>query len=168
MKTLRLFLFLAFNLSLTIFYSCDTNIFTGCENDYDLVVHNSLTCVILDKDSYENIFHIRSNRYHYDSIALYDKLNPKIESQNYLFIGQDGKLSIHFIDDDEEGVFNQRIEKRFFFYFNHEDQDTIDMEYEFSKNDCKHQEISYFKIAYNDSIYFDSPINYVPNIQFLK
>jgi hypothetical protein len=56
-------------------------------------------------------------------------------------------------------------------YFNYMDIDTIDVVFEMKKNKCDEQVMKYFKVAYNDSVYFDGPTPYelIPgSINFLK
>ena len=53
-------------------------------------------------------------------------------------------------------------------YFNYQDIDTIDIAFEMKYDQCHHQVIKYFKVGYNNSVYFDRPSDIVVEENFLK
>jgi hypothetical protein len=152
-------------LSLVIAYgllSCECQSGEG----YDFKWDNTLFFTILDKATRKPVLLIGQIKYNYDTVAI---LNADLTKRNDGFIRNDGYISLAFINSQEDTKINNTITNRtFYVYFNYQDVDTLSMSFKTNINECDEQVINYFKVAYNDSIYFDAPTERVPNTQFLK
>lgn len=105
--------------------------------------------------------------FNYDTVKVYSE-NWEIAFDSP--VPFDGVIFLEFIDPiGDRNILDQLISKRFYMYFNYQDIDTIDIAFKMDKkNSCNAQAMSYFKVSYNDSVYFDNEVNDVPGIDFLK
>jgi hypothetical protein len=128
---------------------------------------NPFGFIILDKVTRERVLHVMHTKYNYDTVRVYKENWDEAAHQQIDF---SGLIIFDFIDKQmDQGVVNQLITKRYFMYFNYQDIDTIDISFKMRLDDCSDQRMSYFKVAYNDSVYFDSPTTSVNNsLSFLK
>jgi hypothetical protein len=147
-----------------LLFSCE------CQNgrtsgDYDFIYSNNFFASILDKKTKQKVLLIGQTKYNYDTIAI---LNEDFIYKPDGYLDIDGSISLYFIEKSDYDILDTRIHRRFYMYFNYQDIDTIDIEFEAKMNTCNEQVIKYFKVAYNDSVYFDAPTERVPYLEFLK
>jgi hypothetical protein len=164
MRIAKIFLPLLF----ILLFSCTE--FLKCGEDHDLQYDNGFVFNMLDKTTKKNLLYIRETNYSYDSVKILDSVFTKVYPVEERWTMLDGLCEIYFIDKyKDRDKINKRLKRSYYFYFNHIDIDTIDIEFEMKKNKCDWAEIKYFKVTYNDSTYFDGAIDHVPgNINFLK
>jgi hypothetical protein len=164
MKPVALF-FLSFLIAYSLF-SCECQ--TGeTGGDYDFQFSNPLFFSILDKQTKQRVLLIGQIKYNYDTVAIFDEAWTN-DSYSYT-IRNDGSIVLDFINRSDKGTLNKRVERRYYMYFNYQDIDTIDVAFEMKLNDCDEQIMKYFKVVYNDSIYFDAATDRVPgNLGFIK
>lgn len=141
------------------FSSCDR-----CE-EYYFAYGNDLSFTVLNRNTLENILHVRNMNFNYDTVKVFHE-NWEVAFDSPVPLN--GIISLRFLDPiADRDVLDQLISKRFYMYFNFQDIDTIDIDFKMKKDDCG-QVMSYFKVAYNDSTYFDNTVNNIPSFDFLK
>jgi hypothetical protein len=134
--------------------------------DYSLTDSNSFGFVIRNKKNKENILIAGDTQYILDSVNVY---NEQWKVPYGTFIRPDGYLGLYFITKDDRGKVNKTISKRFYMYFNYQDIDTIDIDFVTKYDECDFQKMKYFKVSYNDSVYYDGPSDEtVPTATFYK
>lgn len=143
---------------------------TACcsgESDYQFELDNYLFFSILDKQSKLDILEsINNTTYNYDTVNVYDENWGKVLDEG---VDISGDIVLLFVNRTEDkGKINSLIEKRYYMYFNHQDIDTIDVQFKMNMNECDQQVLNYFKVSYNDSVYFDKKTNRIPHVYFLK
>jgi hypothetical protein len=153
--------FLSFLIAYSLF-SCECQTGEG----YDFQYNNILDFTILDKRTNQKVLLIGQTKYNYDTVAILNEHSTNDQHPHYIDI--DGDLVLYFINRSDKGTLNKRIERRYYMYFNYQDIDTIDVAFEMKLNDCDEQIMKYFKVAYNDSVYYDAPTERTPNIDFIK
>lgn len=161
MKTLTI-VFLSAIIAYSLF-SCECQSGEG----YDFKWDNTLFFTILDKATKKPVLLIGQIKYNYDTVAI---LNADLAKRNDGFIRNDGYISLAFINSQEDTKINNTLTSRtFYVYFNYKDVDTLSVSFKTNINECDNQVINYFKVAYNDSIYFDGATDRVPgNLGFIK
>jgi len=168
-KKLKITLAIALTGSCLIMASCD--FFCSSGDEYDFAYYNRLGFTIVDRLSMENVLKIGQVKYNYDTLKVCtENWSVVFPEGNGDWEAWDGWVDLVFIDRvKDEGVLNRKIAKRFYFCFDYGDVDTIDIEFEMRRNDCDEQVVKYFKVTYDDSLYFDKETDFVPsNLQFLK
>jgi hypothetical protein len=137
-----------------------------CDTGYQFESDGLFGFKVIDRTTKEPVLHIRHTWYNYDTVAVYN------ENWDNMFaaVDYDGVVGFIFIDRiTDKGVIDQLITRRFFMYFNYQDIDTIDIAFKMRLDECNDQRISYFKVAYNDSVYYDAITNRVYNgLSFIK
>jgi hypothetical protein len=134
--------------------------------DYSLTDSNSFGFFIRDKKTNENILVAGDTQYILDSVKVYND-QWKVPFGN--FLSSDGYQLLYFITKDDRGKVNKTISKRFYMYFNYQDIDTIDIDFVTKYDECDLQKMNYFKVSYNDSVYYDGPSDKtVPTATFYK
>jgi hypothetical protein len=112
------------------------------------------------------VLEIGQSDYNHDTVKVYH------ENWEVAYPGPvrgDGFIALPFIDPViDKDIVNKRIARRFYMYFNYQEVDTIDIAFEMQYDQCHHQVMKYFKVAYNDSIYFEGPTETVVEANFLK
>jgi hypothetical protein len=162
MKSVALF-FLSFLIAYSLF-SCECQ--TGeTSGDYNFQVSNGFHGTILYKRTRKPVLFIGQVKYNYDTVAIFNE-DWKVKGAGQ--INNDGSIYLFFIEDSDYGILDTQIQRRYYMYFNYQDIDTIDIAFEAKMNECDEQIIKYFKVAYNDSVYFDAPTERVPYLEFLK
>lgn len=172
MKQVRTFLSILAIATSSAFVGCDYNLFSGCgEGDwYEFTTQNALRFLILDKATRENVLYIGQTNYNYDTVKVYDiSGNVTVPYQNGEWTAWDGRMDLIFLDYfTDRNVVNQRITRRYYMYFDYMDIDTIDLAFEMRIDKCDRQIMKYFKVAYNDSVYYDGYTDRVWGVEFLK
>ena len=164
MRVLKVFIPVVF----LFLFSCDELVKCN-QGDYSIAGDNLFGFYILDKETKENLLHIRTTDYLYGKIKILDSDLQKVYPTGDHWGYNDGFVIIPFIDNyKDKNVLDQRLKRTFYFYFDETDMDTIDVEFEMKKDDCGKQIMKYFKVAYNDSVYYDAATDYVPEAEFLK
>jgi hypothetical protein len=164
MRNMKAFLPLTFLILLSCdgFFKCD-------KGEYDFKHSNAFGFHILDKTTKKNLLYIGETNYDYDTIKILDSDFRKVYPLEGRWTAYDGLSIIEFIDKyKDKNVIDQRLKRTYYFYFNHTDLDTIEIEFEMKKDECDKQIIKYFKVAYNDSVYFDGATDYVYSTDLLK
>lgn len=121
---------------------------------------------ILDKVSGLNVLLENNTKYYYDSIKVYNEDWTGISTS----IGNNGGVYFpyYYGGQKDYGVPDQLISKKYFLYLYFQDVDTIAIDFKMRFGECNEPLVTYFKVAYNDSIYFDAEVLHEPMIQFLK
>jgi len=148
--------------------SCD--LFCSGGDEYDFVGANRFGFNIVDRLTKEDILKIGQHTYNYDTLVVYsESWEVAYPEHNKEWDAWDGRVYLTFINrESDRNVFNQRISRRFFFYFNYQDVDTIDIQFEMRRGECDQQVMRYFRVDYNNAVYFDGKTEFVPNVEFLK
>jgi hypothetical protein len=164
MKNLKLLIAFTVLASCYTLYSCDDNPFSSCNQEYYFIGDNEFTFNILDKRTKEDLLAYGQIGYNYDTVKVY------YDNWEVAYNGPvrgDGRITLRFLKQEDVGVIDQLISRRFYMYFNHHDIDTIDFAFETKKNKCKEQIMKSLKVSYNDSIYLEGPIEKY-YVDFLK
>jgi hypothetical protein len=119
---------------------------------------------IVDRATGLNILDFQSMKYDIDTVKVFNE----DWTENNGSVDLSGTVNISYFSHSDIWVPNQLVSRLYFLYFNFQDIDTIAIEYRMRDN-CGSPLDSYFKVAYNDSIYFDRPVETdPPSQQFLK
>jgi hypothetical protein len=132
---------------------------------YDFAHSNPFLANVLDKATKQNVLLIGQVKYNYDTVRVYNEKWEAVTGR----IRNDGLIVLNFIEKErDKGKINQLIERRFYMYFNYQDIDTIDIAFQLRWDDCNEEELKYFRVAYNDSVYFEGTVERTPGVYFLK
>jgi hypothetical protein len=131
---------------------------------YDFVTANSFGFIVADEKSKQNILSIGQTNYNYDTLKVYNSdwtVASNVEPG-------DGVVYLDFIERKDKGQLALLISRNYYMYFNYLDTDTIKIDFKMRTDECDEQIVEYFRVSYNDSIYFDESTSFVPGITFLK
>ena len=142
--------------------SCDWG---RCGGDY-YFYGNLFGFNVLDGKTRQNVLEVGQINYGYDTVKVYHENWDVAYAKP---VPGDGMIFLQFIDEvKDKGVVNTRIARRFYMYFNYQNVDTLDIAFEMKYDKCHNQRMKYFKVAYNDSVYFDGPTDRAGTQNFLK
>ncbi len=134
MKNLKLLIAFAALASCCALYSCDENLFSSCRQEYYFIGDNEFTFHVLDKRTKENLLAYGQIGYNYDTVKVY------YDNWEVAYSGSvrgDGLIVLRFLRQEDVGVIDQLISRRFYMYFNYHDIDTIDFAFETKKISVK-------------------------------
>jgi hypothetical protein len=139
----------------------------NCGGDYSVILNNQLSFHIYDKETKQDVLVVGESPYNFDTVKVYD---TEWKVPLNMHVRLDGYVGFCFISESDKGKVDQKISKRFYMYFDQNDIDTIDIAFNTSYDECHNQLLKYFKVAYNDSVYFDglTDNNRVPGVNFIK
>ena len=156
MKNLKLLIAFAALTSCSALVACDQGLFSSCrKDDYSFIAENSFTFGILDRKTKENILVNGQINYNRDTVQLY---NQEWEVVYAAPVPGDGLIEFLFLKEEDKGVVGKLTGRRYYMYFDYQDIDTIDIVFVASKNNCNEQVLESLKVAYNDSVYLDGPL----------
>jgi hypothetical protein len=139
-------------------FSCDADDWRGCPRDYYFDLDNIFGFEVKD----------HSGNYLYGAYGL--KIIEDIPSgyDTINFSNNGTYIYMYFIDNEDRGVINQLITKRY--YLTHQEgyKDTLDINFEMRIDRCDDQVMKYIKVAFNDSVYFYGNIDRVPFFSFIS
>ena len=120
--------------------------------------------LIIGKATGDTILHIRNFNGNYDTVKVY---NEDWTANVASTISLDGSVYFDFYDPSRENrIYDQLISKKFFMYFNYQDIDTIAIDFKLYRDACGKPRENYFKVAYNDSVYFEGIV--ARGVRFIK
>jgi hypothetical protein len=164
MKSIKVIFVLNVLAIITACSSCDNNPFSDCKDDY--YFDHFFILGLYDINTQENLLQIGVNKYHKDTVKIFDK------DRNEVFVGPlpiDGRVLFSLVENEDLGAPNLTFHKEFFLYLNQYDTDTLEFDFTMSYDaDCREQEMIGMRIEYNDSVYFDNPNAFIYYMYFYK
>jgi hypothetical protein len=164
MKPIKFFYLIVVIAIITACSSCDNSPFSDCKDDYYFVYNFDLR--LYDYYSKENLLEIGVNKYHKDTVKIYE------QNWKSIFDGpvyNNGSVIFSLVNESDFGVANLSFHKEFFLYLNQYDTDTLVFDFTMDYNaECKEQEMIGMRIEYNDSVYFDKPNAFIYYMDFYK
>ncbi|AHM59285.1 hypothetical protein D770_05090 [Flammeovirgaceae bacterium 311] len=138
--------------------SCDADDWRGCPRDYYFDLDNILGFEVKDQ----------SGDYLYGTYGL--KIIEDIASGfDTLNVSNNGtSIYIGFIDNEDRGVVDQLITKRYYLIHQEGYKDTLDIDFKMRIDRCDDQVINYLKVVFNDSVYLDGNTDRVPFLRFIR
>ena len=148
--------FLGFVIISTGLFSCSTNIFSSCKENYTFYGNYLLTFYIIDQTG-ENLIEIGRNRYNRDTVDILDENWNSLGFHPY----QNGSIVFGFMEHLRgiEEPLNTPINHTYYIYFEEGDYDTLDISYQIGLDQCDERELTQWGVSYNDSLYFNYPTN---------